>query len=164
MWQKHNYIQFPLTHWALFFFLNYILESFVQWVLVIFSFSSNSSQTHLLPPTQHRDCFFVQFVILIYWWMLSSTGAVCLPVATLLKNIRAKPGVVPHAFNPSTREAEAGRFLSLRPAWSTKWVPGQPGLQSSRSARATQRNPVSKKKTKQKNNNKKKNKNQTSLF
>jgi hypothetical protein len=33
-----------------------------------------------------------------------------------------------HAFNPSTREAEAGGFLSSRPAWSTKWVPGQPGL------------------------------------
>jgi hypothetical protein len=31
-----------------------------------------------------------------------------------------KPGVVTHAFNPSTREAEAGRFLSSRPAWSTK--------------------------------------------
>jgi hypothetical protein len=39
-----------------------------------------------------------------------------------------KPGIVVHAFNPSTREAEAGGFLSLRPAWSTKWVPGQPGL------------------------------------
>jgi hypothetical protein len=36
--------------------------------------------------------------------------------------------VVAHAFNPSTREAEAGEFLSSRPAWSTKWVPGQPGL------------------------------------
>jgi hypothetical protein len=35
---------------------------------------------------------------------------------------------VAHAFNPSTWEAEAGGFLSLRPAWSTKWVPGQPGL------------------------------------
>jgi hypothetical protein len=35
---------------------------------------------------------------------------------------------VAHAFNPSTREAEAGGFLSSRPAWSTKWVPGQPGL------------------------------------
>jgi hypothetical protein len=31
-----------------------------------------------------------------------------------------KPGVVVHAFNPSTREAEAGGFLSSRPAWSTK--------------------------------------------
>jgi hypothetical protein len=27
--------------------------------------------------------------------------------------------VVAHAFNPSTWEAEAGEFLSLRPAWST---------------------------------------------
>jgi hypothetical protein len=31
-----------------------------------------------------------------------------------------KPGMGAHAFNPSTREAEAGRFLGLRPAWSTK--------------------------------------------
>jgi hypothetical protein len=30
------------------------------------------------------------------------------------------PGVVAHAFNPSTWEAEAGGFLSLKPAWSTK--------------------------------------------
>jgi hypothetical protein len=28
--------------------------------------------------------------------------------------------VVAHAFNPSTQEAEAGGFLSSRPAWSTK--------------------------------------------
>jgi hypothetical protein len=31
-----------------------------------------------------------------------------------------KPGVVAHAFNSSTWEAEAGRFLSSRPAWSTE--------------------------------------------
>jgi hypothetical protein len=36
--------------------------------------------------------------------------------------------MVAHAFNPSTLEAEAGGFLSSRPAWSTKWVPRQPGL------------------------------------
>jgi hypothetical protein len=35
---------------------------------------------------------------------------------------------VAHAFNPSTWEAEADGFLSSRPAWSTEWVPGQPGL------------------------------------
>jgi hypothetical protein len=29
---------------------------------------------------------------------------------------------VAYTFNPSTWETEAGRFLSLRPAWSTKWV------------------------------------------
>jgi hypothetical protein len=40
--------------------------------------------------------------------------------------------------NPSTREAEAGGFLSSRPAWFTKL--------SSRTARAIQRNPISKKK------------------
>jgi major histocompatibility complex class I len=34
--------------------------------------------------------------------------------------IETKPGVVAHAFNPSTWEAEAGGFLSSRPAWSTK--------------------------------------------
>jgi hypothetical protein len=28
--------------------------------------------------------------------------------------------VVAHAFNPSTQEAEAGGFLSLRPAWPTE--------------------------------------------
>jgi hypothetical protein len=36
--------------------------------------------------------------------------------------------VVEHAFNPSTWEAEAGRFLSSRPAWSTELVQGQPRL------------------------------------
>jgi major histocompatibility complex class I len=30
------------------------------------------------------------------------------------------PGMVAHAFNPSTWEAEAGGFLSSRPAWSTE--------------------------------------------
>jgi hypothetical protein len=50
-----------------------------------------------------------------------------------------KPDMVVHSFNPSTREAEAGRFLSLRPA------------------RATLRNPVWKKQTKQKKKKKKKN-------
>jgi hypothetical protein len=36
------------------------------------------------------------------------------------ENKKFKPGVVAHAFNSSTREAEAGGFLSSRPAWSTK--------------------------------------------
>jgi hypothetical protein len=41
----------------------------------------------------------------------------------ILKNKNKKtfqPGTVVHAFNPSTWKAEAGGFLSLRPAWSTK--------------------------------------------
>jgi major histocompatibility complex class I len=32
----------------------------------------------------------------------------------------SEPGVVAQAFNPSTWEAEAGGFLSSRPAWSTE--------------------------------------------
>jgi hypothetical protein len=40
---------------------------------------------------------------------------------TFLKKLFLKSwAVVMHAFNPSTREAEAGRFLSSRPAWSTE--------------------------------------------
>jgi hypothetical protein len=37
-------------------------------------------------------------------------------------------GVVEYTFSPSTWGAEAGRFLSSRPVWSTELVPGQPGL------------------------------------
>jgi hypothetical protein len=50
--------------------------------------------------------------------------------------------VVAHAFKPSTREAEAGGFLEFEASLVYKV--------SSRTARATQRNPVSKNK-KQKN-------------
>jgi hypothetical protein len=42
----------------------------------------------------------------------------------IVQNLREKkktmPDVVAHAFNPSTWEAEAGGFLSSRPAWSTE--------------------------------------------
>jgi hypothetical protein len=44
------------------------------------------------------------------------------------KGKKKKPGMVAYTFNPSTGEAEAGGFLSSRPAWSTEWVPGQPEL------------------------------------
>jgi hypothetical protein len=54
-----------------------------------------------------------------------------------LKTQKNQPGMVADAFNPSTREAEAGRFLSLRPAWSTQRVPGQPGLHRETLSRKT---------------------------
>jgi hypothetical protein len=53
--------------------------------------------------------------------------------------------VVAHAFNPSTREAEAGGFLSSRPAWSTEWVPGQPGLHRETLSRKTKKTKQNKK-------------------
>jgi hypothetical protein len=62
--------------------------------------------------------------------------------------------VVVHTFNPSTREAGAGGFLSSRPAWSTEWVPGQPGLHRETLSEKT------KHKTKQNKQTKKKPKNQ----
>jgi hypothetical protein len=50
---------------------------------------------------------------------------VCATTSWLLKKIlrlkiRYKPGVVAQAFNPSTGEAEAGGFLSLRPVRPTE--------------------------------------------
>jgi hypothetical protein len=56
-----------------------------------------------------------------------------------------KPGVVAHAFNPSTWEAEAGRGRQI-----SEFEASLVYRVSARAARATQRNPVSKK-TKQKN-------------
>jgi hypothetical protein len=53
-----------------------------------------------------------------------------------------KSGVVVHAFNPSTWEAEAGGSLSSRPAWSTEWVPGQPGLHRETLSRKNQKKKV----------------------
>jgi hypothetical protein len=53
--------------------------------------------------------------------------------------------VLVHTFNPSTWEAEAGRSLSLRPAWSVEPA-------SSRTAKATHRESLPQK-TKNNNNN-----------
>ena len=54
------------------------------------------------------------------------------------KFVSKSRAVVAHTFNPSTREAETGGFLSLRPAFVYRV--------SSRTARATQKNPVVKNK------------------
>jgi hypothetical protein len=51
--------------------------------------------------------------------------------------------MVAHTINPSTWDAESGRFLSSRAAWSTEQVPGQPGLHRETCIR--KKKPVSKK-------------------
>jgi hypothetical protein len=38
----------------------------------------------------------------------------------LFIKLRIEPGMLAHTFNPSTQEAEAGKFPSSRPTWSTK--------------------------------------------
>ena len=55
--------------------------------------------------------------------------------------------MVAHTFDPSTREAEAGGFLSSRPAWSTKKVPGQPGLHREALSQETKQQTNKQKKT-----------------
>jgi hypothetical protein len=59
----------------------------------------------------------------------------------------SEPGVVVHAFNPSTREAEAGGISEFEASLVYRV--------SSRTARATQRNPVSKKRKEMKRKEKK---------
>ena len=46
-----------------------------------------------------------------------STRYLCVGNENQPSETTAKPGVVAHAFNPNTWEAEAGGFQSLRPAW-----------------------------------------------
>jgi hypothetical protein len=67
-----------------------------------------SQSMRAMAPASSRLALSVEFEKTKLWWL--------------------GPGVVAHDFNPSTWESEAGGFLSSRPAWSTKWVPGQPGL------------------------------------
>jgi hypothetical protein len=66
------------------------------------------------------------------WASRDNCGAFGIKPSTIInqlsKEVAGSRAVVAHTFNPSTWEAEAGRFLSSRPAWSTKLVPGQPGL------------------------------------
>jgi hypothetical protein len=78
----------------------------------------------------------------MYVWTIVSSSHPELYNKTLIQDNRVSWAVVAHAFNPSTWEAEAGGFLSSRPEASLVYKV------SSRTARAIQRNPVSKEKKK----------------
>ena len=74
--------------------------------------SVGMEQSFLLLPHTTNDLAF-----------LLSAKAAMLVYFQILPNIKknaSKERLMSHVFNPSTREAEAGGFLSLRPAWSTK--------------------------------------------
>ena len=88
--------------------------------MVVFNVRKNLTGTvYCTPPTpqEQNTRVFLPSVRTTFILFFSSLNNSCLSWA-----------VVAHAFNLSTWEAEAGRFLSFRPAWSTEWVPGQPGL------------------------------------
>jgi hypothetical protein len=64
----------------------------------------------------------IQFICLINWYssVLADKRSIVENKQPTLKFNKYSQVVVAHAFNPSTQEAEAGGFLSSRPAWSTK--------------------------------------------
>jgi hypothetical protein len=73
------------------------------------------------------------------WELLVGTNQINYLISLSKKKRGSQPGVVVHTFNPSTWEAEAGGFLSSRPAWSTEWVLGQPGLHRETLSRKNQK-------------------------
>ena len=68
-------------------------------------------------PTAHREGFISKKELPLSWEVSFFYEQL---------EVRQSQAVVAHTFNLSTQEAEAGGFLSSRPAWSTDWVPGQP--------------------------------------
>ena len=84
------------------------------------------------------------FLFLLTWlvWLLTSPTfsthlsrqaqykkTVAFPYPELFKSILTMKGVVAHAFNHRTWKAKAGQIsVRSKSAWSTEWIPGQPGL------------------------------------
>jgi hypothetical protein len=58
--------------------------------------------------------------IILCWGSLQHEEVYTCQGIKKVKNQCSKMGVVAHAFNPNTWEAEAGGFLRSRPAWSTE--------------------------------------------
>jgi hypothetical protein len=95
--------------------------------LVTFLLSEGTDLIKILPSLDH----YLSLGQMSPIWHLqgpSPTSQMCTYNIQILqlyfKNSYLLPGVVAHAFNSSTWEAEACGFLSSRPTWSTKWVPG----------------------------------------
>jgi hypothetical protein len=74
----------------------------------------NSQQPHVgpQPSVMGFDAFF--------WCLKRATVYSYIKQINLFFFFLKEEVVVAHDFNPSTQEAEAGGFLSSRPAWSTE--------------------------------------------
>jgi hypothetical protein len=68
---------------------------------------------------EHPSYQLYYFFSTFYTFINKSSLKVCL-IYKMLQKEEFQLGMVAHAFNPSTWEAEAGRFLSSRPAWFTE--------------------------------------------
>jgi hypothetical protein len=65
-------------------------------------------------------CRHAQLYVYIYKFIIDNLCASLICKAFASIKIKVGWAVEAHAFNPSTWEAEAGGFLSLKPAWSTE--------------------------------------------
>ena len=85
-----------------------------------------------LSCSQEPYLWFISAMIMVLYiapkFPIEHSNIVNIIIKSIMKKEVWEPGVVAHDSNPSSWEAEAGKFLSLRPGWSTKWVPGQPEL------------------------------------
>ena len=107
-------------------------SSFFFFIFFILSSGNKTNSQHTEGNPTSRLVIAIDLRIIV----LTTTAAIA--VMMLHKEIKISQAVLAHAFNPSTREAEAGRTL---------WVRGQPGLQELVSGQAPklQRNPVTEK-------------------
>jgi hypothetical protein len=77
-------------------------------------------QRDVIPFQLKTFWFCIGFGFAIVFLLLLFCCFVLLCFVLFFKKKNVGRAVVAHAFNPSIWEAEAGGFLSLRPAWSTK--------------------------------------------
>jgi hypothetical protein len=86
---------------------------------IMSSFQMTKIETELLIYLLPRSRFQILNSPKMYYPITTEHMFYMYLIINVLK-IQMQPGMVTHTFNPSTWEAEAGGFLSSRPAWSTE--------------------------------------------
>jgi hypothetical protein len=97
--------------------IHFFIPSYLPFTLVIYPYPKNPKTT---TKTKHRKHFIVETVVYPSAHTPSLADVHCNESLVWFKIFSFSRAVVVHAFNPSTWEAEAGGFLSSRPAWSTE--------------------------------------------